>query len=148
MQRMENEAHLTIERIWDDPDMIELDVHVSNGYYTGETQVYTTEKEIIELRKELEGFPKTDDHRVEFSAGTRDSYAFLSLRVYAFGGRGTCAIHVCLESNVPTDFRPEEKFKIQLEMKFEPAALDRFLPQLERISHAHKSVATLKGMMA
>lgn len=142
------EPNLTIERIWDDPDMIELDVHVSNGNYIGDTQVYTTEKEIIELREELEGFPRTADHRVEFSAGSRDSYAYFAVSFYSFGGRGTCAIHVSLESNVPTDFRPEEKFKIQLEMKFEPAALDRFLPQLERISQTHKSVATLKGMMA
>ena len=145
---MDDDISLRIERIWDDPDMIEIDVRVFNGAYAGESQVYTVQQDILRFKEELEGFPKSDDQTAYFSAGKRDSYAFLSIRAYAFGGRGTCAIHVCMESNVPTHYRPEEKFKIELEMKFEPAALDRFLPQLERVAHDHGSKALLKGIRA
>lgn len=140
------DAFLEIRRIWDDEDLVELNISASNGIFRGETQVYTTREEIRKWVKDLRGFPTVDTDEVTFCTGEEESYAYAYMRSYTFSGMGKSAMWIALESNVATEYRKEEKNRIELELRFEPAALDRFIPSLERVSQKLGATATLKGI--
>ena len=140
------DAFLEIRRIWEDEDLVELNIEASNGSFHGETQVYTTREEIKEWVEGLRGFPTSEAHEVIFSTGEKESYVYAYLRSYTFSGMGKSAMRIILESNVPTEYRKEEKNKVELELRFEPAALDRFIPSLERVSEELGAKATMTGI--
>ena len=124
---------LSLEIIWQDPDMVELKILAANDEFSGATEVYTIYDDICSFIKALEKFPKSIRDTVEFSAGRKDSYAYAKMRFYCFTASGHTAGRIKLESNVATEFRPEEKNKIELELQFEAAALDSFILQLRKL---------------
>ena len=65
---------------------------------------------------------------------------------YCIDHVGHAAAQIIIESNVPTNSRPQEKHRVQLEMQFEPVALDEFLSALTRLISAQAGDATLKGI--
>ena len=140
------EAYLEIRKIWEDDHTIELNISASNGIFSGETQLYTTEESLTEWAEQLAGFPKSDDQEVTFYDGERESYSYSSIRAYTFSGMAKTAMHITLESNVSNEYRKEEKAKLEFELFFEPAALDRFIPNLQRISDGSGSIAIMKGI--
>lgn len=144
MESMKNK--LSLEIIWQDPDMVELKIIAANDEFSGATEVYTIYEDIIKLAKSLEGFPKSVNDTVNFSAGEKDSYAYASMRFYCFTASGHTATRIELESNVATEYRDEEKDRIQLELQFELAALDSFVLQLQKIVNNHEGKAVLSGI--
>ena len=85
---------------------------------------------------------------VEYEAGEINSYAYYSLRFYYINSSGHTAVEVKLEENVATEFRPEEKSKLSLELLFEPNELDIIQRQLMALAKNEKGKAVLKGKNA
>jgi hypothetical protein len=50
-------SYLELKVIWKDDDMLELCVKVSNGRYSGITEVYDTPDSLFNFAKILEGYP-------------------------------------------------------------------------------------------
>lgn len=140
---MENKFNLEI--IWKDEDMIEVKAQASNGRYCGVTIVYTTKAALKQMGEKLKGFPENTEDKYEYSAGNKDSYALLSMKFYTIDKAGHTATQICMEDNVSTEYRPEEKNKIQLEMQFEPAQLQIFVDQLLVMAKEENGSSELKG---
>ena len=136
----------SIRVIWQDDDLVEIEAAACIEHFSGLTQVYTTYNELRKLAASLAGFPMTAASRVAFSAGKPDSYSFLGVDFYCIDSAGHAAAQITIESNVPTDYRPEEKHRVRLEMQFEPVALDEFLRGLQRLISAQAGDAVLPGI--
>ena len=136
----------SISVIWQDDDLVEIEAAACTEHFSGLTQVYTTYDELRTLHVSLAGFPKTFSSRVAFSAGEADSYSFLGVDFYCIDQAGHAAAQITIESNVPTNYRPQEKHRVRLEMQFEPMALDWFLNALKRLISAQAGDEVLQGI--
>jgi len=132
--------------IWQDDDLVEIEAAACTEHFSGLTQVYTTYDELRKLRASLIGFPKSSASRVAFSAGEADSYSFLGVDFYCFDLAGHAAAQITIESKVPTNWRPEQRHRVRLEMQFEPVALDEFSSALNRLISAQAGDAILNGI--
>ena len=137
---------LTFKIIWQDPDMVELEVYVGNDGFSGKTDVYTTYDSLKCLADSLIGFPKSVEEEVKFSAGEKDSYSYTGLRFYCYRKSGHTAFEAEIESNVATEYRPEEKAKLKLEVMFEANSLDTFIKDLNHMVHTKEGTAKLGGI--
>src|SRR5688572_1840748 len=118
---MENQPILSLEVIWKDEHMLELEVVAANKFFRGVTQVYDQAESLNELSKQLFNYPN-NSKLIFYERGEKDSYAYFSLKFYPVGSNGVIGVQVYLEENVPTVYRPEEKSKITLEFLTEPSA--------------------------
>ena len=97
LRRMEN--MLSIEVIWQDPDMVELGANVANNHFSGRTEVYTTYECLSELLGSIKGFPKSVSDVVELEAGEKDSYSYAGIKYYCFSSSG----HTALRAEIGAD---------------------------------------------
>jgi len=137
-------SFLELRVVWKDEHMFQVLVQASNGDFAGKTEVYETSESLSEFALALIGYPKPD-LVLFYEAGARDSYAYFSMKYYPLGGSGIVGIEVSLESYVDTEFRPEEKAKLKLEIVVEPNAIDNFQKELLRLAANQAGTATLYG---
>ena len=137
-------SFLKLQVIWKDDHMFELQITVSNGRYFGITEVYETSELLEEFADKLFKFPQ-NDQLLFHKAGQKDSYAYFSMRFYCIDDIGHLGLEVNLEENVSTQFRPEEKHKLKLELKIEPAAIDIFQRELIQLAKEQNGIAILRG---
>jgi len=124
------DSFISLEIIWQDPDMVEILIKSSNRKFYGETEVYTTYQELASFASSLKGFPNSVNDKVTFNAGEKESYAFSALNIYCFSASGHTAALIELEANIASNQRKEEKHKIQMEVQFESQSLDSFQQKL------------------
>ena len=145
---MSLEPQLSIEAVWKDEDMFETRVTACNERYFGITEVYNDFEDLLNFAKSLKKFPKSVDSELEYKAGDKMSYAFFSMRFYCVDSVGHTAVQVEIEENVGTEYRPEEKCKLSLEIRFEPSAIDSFQSELVALAKKGEGKAILKGEKA
>jgi hypothetical protein len=141
---MDNRQYLDLKIIWKDDDMFEVKVTASNGRFSGVTEVYDTSDSLLNFAKSLKGFPN-DNRTLLYEAGQKDSYAYYSMRFYTIDNYGHVGVQICLEENVATEFRAEEKDKICLELLVESSAIDIFQRELIHLAQDQTGNATLNG---
>lgn len=137
-------SYLELNVIWKDDDMFELRVTASNGRYFGITEVYETSESLSDFADLLYGFPK-DNSTLFHEMGTKDSYAYFSMKYYCIDNSGHLGIELNLEENVSTEYRNEEKDKLKLEIIVEPSAIDNFQRELKHLATNQEGKATLFG---
>ena len=140
----DSKAFIDFKVIWKDDDMFELQVIATNGRYSGVTRVYDTKRTLSQFAKQLEGFP-TGNTTLFYECGEKDSYAYFSMKYYCIDTAGHIGVQVVLESDVATEYRPEEKDRLALEIMIEPAAIDRFQKDLYNLAMREDGQATLFG---
>ncbi|MCW3074148.1 MAG: hypothetical protein JWP69_1217 [Flaviaesturariibacter sp.] len=138
------EEFLSLEIIWKDEHMVELEITACNKYFKGITQVYDQAECIYELAEQLIGFSGISE-TLFYESGKKDSYAYFSLKFYPVGTNGLIGVQINLEENVTTAFRPEEKSKLILEIIIEPSALDEFQKFLKTMAVKQSGKAQLVG---
>lgn len=106
---------LKLKVIWKDDNMFELAVFTGNLNFSGKTEVYDQSESLAEFSKTLIGFPD-GRNALFYEAGKKDSYAYFSMRYYPVGRGGLVGVELHIESNVSTEYRPEEKNKLKLEI--------------------------------
>lgn len=141
---MNNRQYLDLNIIWKDEDMFEVKVTASNGRYSGVTEVYDTSDSLLSFAKSLNGFPY-DNKILFYEAGKKDGYAYFSMGFNTIGNNGYIGVQICLEENVSTVDRAEEKDKIRLELFVEPSAIDIFQKELIHLAQKQTGNATLLG---
>ncbi len=92
----------------------------------------------------LEAYPK-DHETLFYAAGEQNSYAYFSMKFYCLDGAGHIGVQINLEENVATVYRSEEKDKITLEIKVEPASIDKFRKALTTLAKNEDGQAILYG---
>ncbi len=141
------EPKLEIQVIWKDEYMIELGITACNGFYRGSTKVYANGDDLVDFGNSLIDFPKTREQVLVFEAGKQDGYAYFSMRLYRIDALGHTAMQIKLDDET-TGERPEARDKVQLELMFEPAALDVFREQLVQVGRTRAGKAVLLGYVA
>ena len=140
------QPQLSLSVIWQDDDVVELQAAASSQHFAGLTQVYTTYAALREWHTALQGFPRASTSRITFTAGGEGAYSCFHADFYCINAVGHIAAQITLESNVATEHRPEEKQRVQLELPFEPAALDEFISALDALIKAESGEAILRGL--
>jgi len=136
---------LKFEVIWKDEDMFELQISVSNGRYSGTTEVYEVSESLLKFADELSEFPFGKD-KITHSCGEKDSYAYFEIEFYKIGPTGRCGALITMEENVSTEYRKEEKDKLSMELIIELNAIDIFCRELKVLAQKEDGIAELKGI--
>ena len=142
---MNETKHLSLEVIWKDDDMFELKVSVNNGRYSGITEVYDQRNPLYDFALKLNGFPNGQE-KISHSAGEKDSYAFFEMVFYPIDPTGKVGVLVTMEENVATEYRDNEKDKLKLELIVEPASIDNFRKELQKLAANEDGKAQLIGI--
>ncbi|MCP9761466.1 hypothetical protein [Lacihabitans soyangensis] len=137
-------SYLELKVIWKDDDVLELSVKVSNGRYSGITEVYDTPETLFNFARRLEGYPSVNQE-LFYEAGKKDSYSFFSMRFYKIDSAGQIGVEIMLEENVSTEYRPEEKDKLKVEIIIVPSAIDDFQKELVNMAKNREGVSILNG---
>ncbi|ACM19357.1 hypothetical protein Geob_0995 [Geotalea daltonii FRC-32] len=137
---------ISLEIIWQDDDLIEIQASSSSGKFFGVTEVYTNYEDLDALANALVGFPHSVDERVEFNAGAKDGYSFVSISFYCFSNSGHTAALVDLEANIAQNQRKNEKHKVTMEVQFEAQAIDSFQKQISSLIRNKAGKALLSGI--
>lgn len=144
MEPSNRKSFLELKVIWKDDDMFELKVIASNIHFFGSTEVYEQSEHLLSFASSLKDFPN-DIKSLFYEIGRQDSYAYFSARFYPIGRSGLVGVEMNFESNVSTEFRPEEKNKLKLEIIVEPNSIDNFQKQLVQMGKTEDGIAILYG---
>lgn len=125
------DSQLTIQALWEDDGLLTVDSHASSWGFIGKTQVYTTYEALEKWARELGALPLVAGQTVEFHAGERESYAYLGVTISVVDSVGHCVGRVAFESSSVHTW--ESKNKLEVEIRIEPNAIDRFILELMAI---------------
>lgn len=139
------EKKLKLEVIWKDDDMFELRINVSNGRFSGTTEVYEVDESLMQFAKELNGFPNGQPELIH-TCGKVDSYAYFEMKFYQIDETGKVGVLINLEENVSTQYRENEKDKLKMELIVEPNAIDTFQKELLTMAKTESGTAELIGI--
>lgn len=158
-------SQLSIEVIYYDDDLIELEARATNNRYSGVTRVYINAdwEDFIDLGNRFKGFPKSTEQIEEIEFGFTKRYqeefqkikannpmmkpatAYLGLKFYCTDGAGHPAALVTLQEDDRSE-RSEGNESARFEIRFEPAQIDKFSEEIMEIRNNRKGIATLIGM--
>ena len=133
-----------MEVIWFDDHMLELNITASNGRYFGTTEVYDTKESLLDLARDLNGFP-FNKRTPKCKLGDKDLYAFFEVDFKNVLASGKCGVVIKIEENTGSEYRENEKDKLCLELFVEPSAIDLFAKELMTMAHRQNGVAVLNG---
>ena len=142
---MESNPHLSIELVWEDNDLEELLIAAHNGRYCGTAKVYFGQGAVGDLAESIRGFPKTVSQQ-EIFEGSSGPVAKLVFR--CTDGVGHPVVIVSLVESVDEGARSSVMNRVELELRFEPYALDEFCRELELIARRESKRAVLRGIAA
>lgn len=137
-------SFLELKSIWKDEHMFELKVTVSNNMFSGTTEVYDQYESISDFAKKLIDYPK-GNKILFYEAGKKNSYSYFSMKYYPINNIGHIGAEINIESNVSTVYRPEEKYKLKLEIVVELSAIDNFQKELFNLAKNEEGNAILFG---
>jgi hypothetical protein len=158
-------SQLSIEVIYYDDDLIELEARATNNRYAGVTRIYlgANWEDFIDLGNRLKGFPKNTEQieEIEFGFTKRSQEefqkikanspmmkpftAYLGLKFYCTDGAGHPAVLVALQEDNIAE-RSERNGNACFEIRFEPAQIDKFSEEIIEIRRNKKGTATLTGI--
>lgn len=143
MDDFDSALEMSLEVVYDDEDMVELDAIVNAGWWRGRCCAYTVPSDISRFAEALlqfiDGGPSA-----ALEAGADNGIGFIGLRFYRIDGSGHIAGHARLASGqVPTVHRSEEVSRLAVEFRVETWAILKFARQLVDLAQAKKGRATL-----
>ena len=135
----EYENFLTLEVVWKDEHMLELEITVSNNGYRGVARGYDTGERLEILTKQLEGFPK-GDRSIYYEIRESMQQCPLSISFCPISPSGLVVVKVYLEKEGPNDC---QNSNISTELLVEPSSIDTFRQYLTTLATTQKGVAKL-----
>ena len=144
MEPNNRKSFLELKVIWKDDDMIELKITASNLDFRGITEVYDQSECLSEFANLLTHFPN-ENNTLFYEMGEKDSYAYFSMKFYSIDSDSHKGVEINIESNVPTEYRKEEKNKMKIEIIVEPSAIDNFQRELQYLVKNEEGTALLFG---
>ena len=145
---MEETSHLTVELVWEDEDLEELSISASNGYFSGTAKAYFAQGDVQLLANSLRGFPKTMSQQEIFTGGNENEYPFAKLVFRCADGAGHPVVDVKLAEALFHNGRPSRNNRVELDLQFEPLALDEFCRELDSVARRKTTRAVLRGLAA
>jgi hypothetical protein len=138
---------LVIEAVWDDADMLEVRIAVSNGSFSGHTNVYVALGELASAADKLRSFPTSsrDERRVRW--GSEEPSSRLGRVELLFRCRDGAGHPVLVADVMSSEMSAEEPGQtVHLQLPFEAAGMDRFVEAPHDVEAAKRGVAILEGV--
>jgi len=134
---------LKITYLWHDSDVIEVRVTAENEGFRGTADVYVGTDGLMEAAATLAGFPKDSRDKREVVLGARGKQfagGAVRLQLYCSDFAGHAAFRAIIEG----DYKQTEVAEsATVCVEFEPAALDAFLMELQKVGTEYQGSASL-----
>jgi hypothetical protein len=135
---------VTVEIVYADEHLIELEAFVSAGHWRGRARAYSVPQDIATFAYDLQRFSSGTVTAAEFTAGADNGIGLIALRFYRIDRSGHIACHARLASGgVPTDHRPEQVSQLAVEIGAEAGAVQQFSGQLASLARTLSGRVTL-----
>lgn len=115
--------NISITNIWEEDDMIEFSVRVSNGETSCKLVFYGDDDIFLKFANELTNFPKNTNHSVKYETGNwENSGHYFLLEVFCTAPNGKSAMKVIAKSF----YQIPNAFESQFYIESEPANFNAF----------------------
>ena len=128
-------AELEIKIIWEDEHMIEVSVRACNDRYSGYTEFYTSREHLIEIAREITGYPKNLSHTVSFGTGEDKSNSYFNCNLIPAYPTAHFKARIEL-SEIYKQPEYTNRDSVYLEFPIEAASIDSFVVQLKQMASA------------
>jgi hypothetical protein len=138
------EKGINLEVIWFDQDLLEVLFSCSNGYFSGQAQIYMSHDTPSELATGLSGFPSSPADSREFELGTfnpNHADGGVRMRFFRSDSAGHAAVDVKLRGDACKALGEIES--VALRIPIEAASVDSFIRQLRTIDKTMGATASL-----
>jgi hypothetical protein len=129
--------------VYVDEHLIQLEAAVRAGHWSGRARAYTVPESIAAFGIALKRFADAVDAVAEFEAGADTGIGFLAIRFYRVDRAGHIACHVRLATSESNDCRPEEVFRLSIEVRTEAWAVVQFAQQIGEMARTQAGHALL-----
>jgi hypothetical protein len=128
---------IRIEPVWQDSDMVEIQVAAASRLFTGATKAYYTYDALKKFAAKLHDFPRSHSDRQGFETGNARSSCSVALSLFCRDSAGHIGVSVGLKNKTQS---------VHLEFTTEAAAVDRFQTALLELCNRESGVAELEGV--
>jgi hypothetical protein len=129
--------------IWHDECLLELEALVEYSGFRGRSTAYTEPQVIAEFADALMAFDAKREGGPTFEAGFSDGSKALHMRVYECDRAGHLAMHMHMTTDAPGGHRPEEIWRLDIELKTEAQSLVCFARELRELARTQSGEAFL-----
>jgi len=140
---------LRIKLIYEDCDLLELSLSVSNGEFAGKGDFYVSLDALAGLREAIRDFPRSLNDAREFIIGEMDPKSArggvrLGFSCVGPAGRPHLVVEM-ITCNQPRRIDPKEmpEQRVVLWEEIEPAAIDQFVAEIAQMESRDQSTAFL-----
>lgn len=141
------ESGIKLKVIWFDEveDLLEVVLSCTNGYFSGQAEIYVSHDVLSKLAKALSGFPRRPDDSRDFELGTfdpkhADGGARLHFSCSDAAGHGI--VEVKLRGDACNGMGEAES--VALRIPIQAAAVDNFIHQLKALGKTVGATAFLQ----
>lgn len=135
---------LTMRVMHEDPHLIEVEVRVVAGDWSGTTRAYTTSDSLGEGARGLLAWAARPHDQFALEAGADTGIGWVSLRWYTIDRSGHLVCHVRI-ATAEESSRPEGVRRLALEFPTELGLVERFARQLASLAESDTGEAVLAG---
>lgn len=140
---VEQSTGLRLHLVYKDlPDLIEIEVRVVVGEWSGVAQAYTGPSSLAEEARGLLAWSRHPVGEFALDAGADTGIGWICLRWYTVDLAGHLACHAQLVTSPARD-RPESARRLALEFPIEAFALEQFAQQLVAVAESLSGEAVL-----
>ena len=133
----------------DPPDLIVLETHVVAAGWSGTGRGYGSPQVLREKAENLIEWCARRDGVFILESGADTGMGGVVLRFCAIDMAGHTVCHIQLAGgDLPSDARPEQVWKLVLEIRTEPSQIERFAHQLAVMVSSLEGEAVLEGVPA
>jgi hypothetical protein len=145
MDDVELTNEITLAIVYVDDHLLELEAVVRAGHWCGRANAYTVPQDVATFADALHRFADGATPQAEFTAGADNGIGLLAMRFYRVDREGHVACNVRLATGrLPTDHRPEEVWRLSIEVEAESWAVLKFAQQLGEIARTRAGRASLQ----
>jgi hypothetical protein len=139
---------LSLEVVYDDEHLIQVECRVAVDDWSGVARAYTTQDDLRTFADVARRFGETSHGAAAWEAGADNSVGMVGLRLYTIDRSGHIRCHVRLASSAPTEHRPEEIWRFAAELPTEAGQVIAFARQLAHVAEELRGQAVLEGRPA
>ena len=139
------ENGIKVEVIWFDQNSIEYLISCSNGYFSGQSEIYLAKENLRKFADALAGFPSSAADCREFELGTFNpdhADGGLKLRFYCLDSVGHAAVDVKLRGDACKALGEVESVALRIPVL--AAGIDAFVSQIRTLNEEVGATAHLE----
>ncbi len=122
--------------IAEDEDLFQLEIHATNGRFTGRAHCYTTREQVAELARSIDRFPKSSADAFRFSTVSGDNFSYFGFDFRCIDGRGGVVVRVKVADVVRFSNAIGTDDVVEFDLVVEPASIDNFAVDLAALAQA------------